>query len=81
MKSGRNTETKSNEVREGDTYLSNVLGDVVEPDLSEIPGPNEDSGDHVSKIVFYDFETTGLGRESSIVQLAEHMRTMFLTDI
>lgn len=60
MKSEKSTETKSSEIREGDTYLSNVLDDVVEPDLLEIPGPNEDSGDHVSKIVFYDLETTGL---------------------
>lgn len=42
-------------------HFYHITDDVVEPDLLEIPGPNEDSGDHVSKIVFYDLETTGLG--------------------
>ncbi|CAG2238121.1 unnamed protein product [Mytilus edulis] len=41
--------------------------DAQEPDLTVIPGPSEDNCEHIEKVVvFYDLETTGLSRQSSI---------------
>ncbi|VDI51482.1 Hypothetical predicted protein, partial [Mytilus galloprovincialis] len=43
LKSQRSSETRSHEIREGDTYCSNVIADAQEPDLTVIPGPSEDN--------------------------------------
>ncbi|VDI14646.1 Hypothetical predicted protein [Mytilus galloprovincialis] len=71
LKSQRSSETRSHEIREGDTYCSNVIADAQEPDLTVIPGPSEDNCEHIEKVVvFYDLETTGLSRQSSITQIS-----------
>ncbi|XP_076113426.1 uncharacterized protein LOC143081077 [Mytilus galloprovincialis] len=71
LKSQRSSETRSHEIREGDTYCSNVIADAEEPDLTVIPGPSEDNCEHIEKVVvFYDLETTGLSRQSSITQIS-----------
>ncbi|CAC5360223.1 unnamed protein product [Mytilus coruscus] len=62
LKSQRSSETRSHEIRKGDTYCSNVI---------VIPGPSEDNCEHIAKVVvFYDLKTTGLSRQSSITQIS-----------
>ncbi|CAC5374563.1 unnamed protein product [Mytilus coruscus] len=61
LKSQGSSETRSHEIREGDTDCSNVIADAQEPDLTVIPGPSEDNCEHIDKVVvFYDLKTTGL---------------------
>lgn len=58
LKSERSGETRSQEVREGDSYSSNLLGDTPDPDMEVIPGPSDVC--NAKTIVYYDLETTGL---------------------
>ena len=59
-----NTKEKTQEVREGPTYMSNICG--IDADLTLIPPPCPQPGplgfDTAStEYVFFDLETTGLG--------------------
>lgn len=50
--------TRSQEVREGDSYSSNLLGDTPDPDMEVIPGPSDVC--NAKTIAYHDLETTGL---------------------
>ncbi|XP_062596747.1 uncharacterized protein LOC134258225 [Saccostrea cucullata] len=72
----KNRSAKSNavsELREGESYSSSV--DLkTQPDITEIPPPRrppvEGTLSAVTKPVYFDLETTGLGRNSHITQIA-----------
>ena len=68
LKSARSNKSSASTVREGDTYESGVDLQTTAPDTEEIPGGSVVDGQE--PVVFFDLETTGLGRNADIVQIA-----------
>ena len=72
LKSERNSKESSAEVREGDTYATNIGQEKDSPDIIEIPCATSivlpKDGD-INYVVF-DLETSGLARTSDILQLS-----------
>ena len=72
LKACRSNAEMSCEVREGDSYQSNIMMDAKEVDYELIPQCFDDNfpiPDNATEIVF-DLETTGLKRTSEIIQIA-----------
>ncbi len=68
LKSAHVNKAYVSSVREGETYESGVDLQSKAPDTEEIPPPVTIDG--TEPIVFFDLETTGLGRDADIVQIA-----------
>ena len=72
LKSERNSKEASSEIREGDTYASNIGQNKSLPDITEIPCGTSvvlpTDGD--IKYVIFDLETGGLARTSDILQIS-----------
>ena len=72
LKSERNSKEISAEVREGDTYSSNIGQEKDVPDISEIPCVTSVClpKDGNINYVMFDLETGGLARTSDIIQIS-----------
>lgn len=67
LRTNRGKQESSRQVREGPTYAPGVALDSG-ADISEIPSHRQIPSD--AKLIFFDLETTGLGQNPDIVQLA-----------
>lgn len=68
LKSVRSSKSSASSIREGETYQTDVDLQTAAPDTTEIPAAAVVDGSE--RTVFFDLETTGLGRDSDIVQIA-----------
>ena len=69
LKAQRLQKSSASEVREGKTYESSIDTTPLDPaDVVEIPPATTLSG--IEANVFFDLETTGLGSDAQIVQIA-----------
>ena len=68
MKSARASKSNASSLREGETYHTDVDLQPTAPDTTEIPAAAVVDGNE--ETVFFDLESTGLGRDADIVQIA-----------
>jgi uncharacterized protein YprB with RNaseH-like and TPR domain len=69
LKKKKSLSSALNEVKEGTTYHENTeLESINDEDMCSIPSPPQLSGEE--NFVYFDLETTGLGRKSDIVQVS-----------
>ena len=68
LKSARSSKSSVSSLREGETYHTDVDLQTSAPDTTEIPAAAVVDGSE--ETVFFDLETTGLGRDADVVQIA-----------
>lgn len=79
LKTERRSIECASEIREGDTYASNIGQEKKTPDIVEIPSAI-DNVEHVTgevSHVIFDLETGGFSRTSDILQISVHGDNQF----